>query len=167
MKISSLSSCLLCSCRCQCRSKREILTLRHSVSSKAHVIKYISLYSQCDARTLKNKTYKYMSLALKTLYSSGRWSFQHCSLWDCWLSLEGGSDNFLGLWSAQSRQTAHTQKSFSLGCVHKRVSVHKHRPRFCPWLDVQKLFQQGFLCCFNPFQGNQISWWYGWVMEIL
>lgn len=133
MKISSLSSCLLCSCRCQCRSKREILTLRHSVSSKAHVIKYISLYSQCDARTLKNKTYIHVPCLEDSVLL---WQMIFPTLFSLRLLAVIGRRLRLFfrvmICSEQADSPAHTQKSFSLGCVHKRVSVHKHRPRFCP-----------------------------------
>lgn len=88
-----------------------------------------SVYSCCDARTLK----KDMPLALRTLYVPGRWSFPHSSLWGFWLSTAGCWDYILASWSAESGQTARTQTSFSTGCVHKRVSVHKHRLRFCPY----------------------------------
>lgn len=62
-----------------------------------------------------------------------------CQLGGCW-------DYILGQRSAWSRQTAHTQTSFSPGCVH----WHKHRPRFSPSVEGQNPSHSLLPCCFNP-----------------
>lgn len=86
-----------------------------------------SIYSHPDARRRQRKLVPCLED-----YFSARWSFPHSSLWGCWLSAAGCLDYILVSWSVLSGQAAHTQVSFSSGCVHKRLSVHKHRPKLSP-----------------------------------
>lgn len=90
-------------------------------------------------------------------YFLGSWSFPHSSLWGCWLSAAGSLDYILVWWSALSGQAAHTQASFSSGCVHKRFSVYKHRPKFCPKVEGRRPSSRELPCCLNQSQIGQVN----------
>lgn len=100
------------------------------VHFKAEKLQSLSLFSSWCKKTVKKKKKKLYPSSWELFF--GGLIFPHSSPWGCWLSAAGCLDYILVLWSALSGQAAHTQASFSSGCVHKRLSVHKQRPKFCP-----------------------------------